>query len=112
MQNNCKKSWNRYLTKSLRYNYQFCHSDQVIVLCFSKSKLIIVVDYLVMEYLATLHLNDGRPVNMSVYLLGSGGHVGDGVEVVHLRHGHGYRSWRQPHRQQWVGHHHEGQVQS
>ena len=48
---------------------------------------------------------------VSVYLLGCGGHVGDGVQVVHLGHRHGYGGGRQPHGQQRVGHHHEGQVQ-
>lgn len=57
------------------------------------------------------YLDDRRAVYVSVYLLGRSRHVGDGVEVVHLGHRHGYGCRRQPHGQQRVGHHHEGQVQ-
>lgn len=37
-------------------------------------------------------------------------HVGDGVEMVHLVHGHGHRGRGEADGEQGVRHHHEGQV--
>ncbi len=41
-----------------------------------------------------------------------GGHIGDGVEVVHLTHRHGDGCGRQADRDQGVGHHHKRQFQA
>lgn len=43
--------------------------------------------------------------------LSSRGHVGDGVQVVHLVHRHGNGGRRQTDGQQGVGHHHKRQVE-
>lgn len=52
-----------------------------------------------------------RPGDGAVHLC-AGNHVGNCIKVVHLVHCHGNRCGRKSNRKQWMGHHHEGQVQS